>query len=181
MPDDDDALLAAARDDPDAFTAFYRRYERAMLAFFYRRTEDAELAADLTAEVFAGALVSCGRYRPGAAPASVWLFGIAQHKLISSRRRGRVEDRARRRLRMAPIELQDADLDRIEREAGAGAVLALLEELPEDQREAVRARVLDDRSYEELAQQLQCSQAVVRKRVSRGLAALRDQLGEEIG
>ncbi len=42
--------------DPGAFAAFYRRYERAMLAYFQRRTHDAELAADLTAEVFAAAL-----------------------------------------------------------------------------------------------------------------------------
>jgi RNA polymerase sigma-70 factor (ECF subfamily) len=177
----DDALLMAAARDPAAFTGFYRRYERAVLAYFYRRTGDPELAADLTAEVFAAALIACARYRPGSAPASAWLFGIAQHKLVSSRRRGRVEDRARRRLRMDPIELDDADLERIEREAGAGAVLALFEGLPRDQREAVRARVVDDRPYEEIARELRCSQAVVRKRVSRGLANLRDRLGEETG
>jgi RNA polymerase sigma factor (sigma-70 family) len=175
----DDQLLAAAATNADAFTAFYHRYERAVLAFFYRRVGEPELAADLAAEVFAAALVACARYRPGPAPASAWLFGIAQHKLVSSRRRGRVEDRARRRLRMDPIELDDADLDRIEREAGAGAVLAMLEQLPEEQREAVRARILEDRSYDEIAQDLRCSQAVVRKRVSRGLASLREQLGEE--
>jgi hypothetical protein len=62
----DEAILSAASGgDPDAFTAFYRRYERAMLAFFYRRTGDAELAADLTAEVFAAALELCGRATPG--------------------------------------------------------------------------------------------------------------------
>ena len=41
-----------------------------MLAFFLRRTRDAELAADLTAEVFAAVLLGCRRYRPGAAPAA---------------------------------------------------------------------------------------------------------------
>ncbi len=72
-----------------------------------RRTSDPELAADLGAEVFAAVLASSARYRPRKAPAHAWLFGIAEHKLASSRRRGRVEDRARRRLRMAPIELED--------------------------------------------------------------------------
>jgi RNA polymerase sigma-70 factor (ECF subfamily) len=152
-----------------------------VLAYFYRRTGDAELAADLTAEVFAAVLQSCVRFRPGPVPASAWVFGIAQHKLASSRRRGRVEDRARRRLRMAPIVLDDEDLERIEREAGTGTLMALLEELPADQRDAVRARILEDRPYEEIARTMRCSKAVVRKRVSRGLAALRDQLGEETG
>jgi len=176
----DERVLSAAARDPVAFATFYRRYERSMLTFFVRRTGDPELAADLTAEVFAAALHACERYRAGEAPASAWLFGIAQHKLAKSRRRGVVEDRARRRLGMAPLILDDDDLERIERLAGGDDVVdGLLEGLPPDQRDAVRARILEERSYEEIAGELRCSQAVVRKRVSRGLARLRDQLEQE--
>jgi RNA polymerase sigma-70 factor (ECF subfamily) len=175
----DDALITAASADAAAFTAFYRRYERALLAYFMRRTRDAELAADLTAEVFAAVLLAADRYRSREAPGSAWLFGIAQHKLASSRRRGRVEDKARRKLHMEPMMLDDDDLARIERDAGGSAALALLERLPADQREAVRAHIVDDRRYVEIAQRLQCSEAVIRKRVSRGLATMRKQLGEE--
>ncbi len=176
----DDRVLLAAVSDGEAFAVFYRRYERPVLAFFLYRVGDPELAADLTAEVFAAALASLSRYRPGRAPASAWLFGIAQHKLAKSRRRGRVEDRARRRLGMAPLVLEDADLERVERFVGTEiTATGLLEGLPTDQRDAVRARVLDDRSYEEIAGRMRCSEAVVRKRVSRGLARLRDRLGEE--
>src|ERR1700753_4174549 len=114
----DDQLLVAADRDGAAFTAFYQRYERTMLAFFLRRTHDAEVAADLTAEVFAAVLLACRRYRPGAAPDSAGLFAIAQNKLADSRRRGRVEDAARRRLGMAPIVLDDDDLRRVEACAG---------------------------------------------------------------
>ncbi len=176
----DDHVLAASASDPRAFSTFYRRYERPVLAYFVRRTRDPEVAADLTAEVFASALAACSRYRPNRAPASAWLFAIAQHKLARSRRRGVVEARARRRLGMDPISLDDEDLERIEALAGEDdAGLRLLAELPPEQRDAVRARVLEDRSYEEIASELRCSTAVVRKRVSRGLARLRDQFGEE--
>ena len=176
----DDRVLATAASDPAAFAVFYRRYEGPMLAFFFRRTSDPELAADLTAEVFAAALAACVRYRPGEAPASAWLFGIAHHKLAKSRRRGVVEDRARRRLGIEPVSLVGEDLERIQRLGeSAEALTGLLDGLPADQRDAVRARVLDDRSYEEIAGELRCSSAVVRKRVSRGLARLRDQLGKE--
>jgi hypothetical protein len=41
-----------------------------MLVFFLRRTSSAELAADLTAEVFAAALASSRRFRPGKNPAA---------------------------------------------------------------------------------------------------------------
>ena len=151
-----------------------------MLGFFVRRTADPELAADLTAEVFAAALDACARYRAGEGPASAWLFGIAQHKLAKSRRRGVVEDRARRRLGMEPLILDDEDLERIDRlAAGDDGAEALLQGLPTDQRDAVRARILEDRSYDEIAGALRCSPAVVRKRVSRGLAHLRDQLERE--
>ncbi len=180
MIDDDDRQLVAAVSDASAFAAFYRRYEPAMLAYFLRRVGDPELAADLTAEVFATALEACGRYRPGKAPASAWLFAIAAHKLATSRRRGRVEDRARRRLGMAPVALEDEDLERIEQIAGAqDRVIAALAGLPADQRDAVVGRVLDERDYGELAAHLRCSESVVRKRVSRGLAQLRDRLQEE--
>ena len=178
----DDRVLAAAAGDPGAFATFYRRYEHSLLAFFVRRTGDPELAADLTAEVFAAALDGCSRYRAGEAPASAWLFGIAQHKLAKSRRRGVVEDRARRRLGMSPLTLDDEDLERIEHIAGNDdAVEGLLEALPAEQRDAVRARILEERSYDEIAGALRCSPAVARKRVSRGLARLREQLGKESG
>jgi RNA polymerase sigma-70 factor (ECF subfamily) len=55
----------------------------------------------------------------------------------------------------------------------------LLDSLPVEQREAVRARVLEERSYEQIATDLECSKSVVRKRVSRGLARLREQLGDQ--
>lgn len=175
----DERLLLSAPEDDQAFAAFYRRYERPMLAYFLRRTRDPELAADLTAEVFAAALMSSRRFRAGRAPASAWLFAIAEHKLSHSRRRGSVEDRARKRLRMEPLTLEDADLARIEQLGTEASLMSLLDGLPAEQRDAVRARVLEERSYEQIAGELRCSQSVVRKRVSRGLARLREQLGDQ--
>ncbi len=179
----DEQLLAAARRQPEAFAAFYRRHEKAMLVFFLRRTPTPETAADLTAEVFAAALSSLGRFRPGKAPAVAWLYAIANHKLASSRRRGSVEDRARRRLRMEPLVLTDDALDRVEALADAERSREVLEQLlsnlPPEQREAVRSRVLEERPYEEIAGDLKCSQAVIRQRVSRGLNSLRTELSKE--
>jgi RNA polymerase sigma-70 factor (ECF subfamily) len=42
----------------------------------------------------------------------------------------------------------------------------------------VLAHVVEDRDYAEIADHLRCSESVVRKRVSRGLAALRVRLQE---
>jgi len=177
----DEALLVEGRRDPAAFGVFYARRVDAVLAFFLRRTADRELAADLTAETFAAALASLGRYRPDRYGALAWLFTIAHRKLVDSIRRGQVEDRARRRLRLDPLVFTDADLDLVEqRAAGAAGDLALLalERLSAEQRVAIRGRVLEEAEYEELARRLSCSEAVVRQRVSRGLAELRTRMKE---
>jgi RNA polymerase sigma-70 factor (ECF subfamily) len=175
----DDRLLALTPSQPAAFAVFYRRHERPVLAFLRHRTGDAELAADLAAETFAAALVAARRFRPGREPALAWLFGIARNKWLHARRRGAVEDRARRRLRMEPLVLDDDDLERIDRLATSEWATTLLDELPADQAQAVRERVVEERSYEQIAATMHCSPSVVRKRVSRGLATMRAAIEEE--
>jgi RNA polymerase sigma factor (sigma-70 family) len=172
----DDELLTAG--GADGFSIFYRRHVDAILHYHARSTGNAEAAADLTAETFAAALEAKRRFRPGGPPARAWLFGIAVKKLADYRRRGYADDRTRRRLGMERVEPSDADLRRIEALAGDVGVASLVEELPEDQRQAVTARVLQEREYGEIAAELRISEAGARKRVSRGLAALRGRVKE---
>jgi RNA polymerase sigma-70 factor (ECF subfamily) len=68
------------------------------------------------------------------------------------------------------------DRQEIEYLGGASAV-ELVEELPRDQRTVVAARVIQERSYEDIARELAVSEQAVRKRVSRGLTVLRRRLG----
>lgn len=75
------------------------------------------------------------------------------------------------------IELRSDSMRRVDQLVqGDTWVADLLTRLPEDQRQAVRARVLEERSYEEIAAELETSSLVVRKRVSRGLVRLRTEL-----
>lgn len=174
----DAQLLAAADCDADAFARFYERHETLVIGYLMRRVRDPETAADLTAEVFAAALDAASRYRPDGPSAAPWLLAIAHNTLVSSLRHGRVEDAARRRLGMLEvIELRAESMRRIDRLVEGDAwVLDVLDRLPADQRDAVRARILDERSYEDIAEELQTSPLVIRKRVSRGLARLRKEV-----
>jgi RNA polymerase sigma factor (sigma-70 family) len=174
----DEVLLSLAFEDEGAFAAFYARHERPVAAFFVRAVGSGQLAAGLTAEVFAEALDSARRFDPGLGTGSAWLFGIARNLLARSRERGRVEDRARRRLGMPVLALDDELIERIEAAAGDRRAVELLGELPGEQRDAIVARVVDERGYGEIARELRCSESVVRKRVSRGLATLRARLRE---
>jgi RNA polymerase sigma factor (sigma-70 family) len=177
----DAALLSAiAARDGAAFAIFYRRHVPTVLAYLMRETRDPETSADLAAEVFAAVLLAARKYVVQGESATPWVIGIARNKLLMSFRRGRVEARARLRLGFEAVTLDDGDLDRIAQVAnsGSGTLLRLVEDLPEDERFAVRSRVLDERPYREIATELRCSEMVIRKRVSRGLARMRDQLEE---
>jgi RNA polymerase sigma-70 factor (ECF subfamily) len=176
----DGALLSASRSNPDAFAAFYDRYETAVVGYMLRRTRSAETAVDLASEVFASALAAAHRYRSTEPSAAPWLFAIAHNTLNDSLRRGQVEARARQRIGIRDaVEYGSDELERIEAQVSQSDwLIGLLDRLPAEQREAVRARVLDERDYGDIASELQTSELVVRKRVSRGLAALRENLEE---
>lgn len=79
--------------------------------------------------------------------------------------------------------MTDASLERIEAIIDPrhpdNPMLALLDELPPEQRDAVRAHVLDERTYAAMASERGVTEAVVRQRVSRGLKRLRLTLKEK--
>jgi RNA polymerase sigma-70 factor (ECF subfamily) len=74
--------------------------------------------------------------------------------------------------------VDDAELARVEEIADRGAAEAALVGLPPAQRDAVLARVVQEKPYAEIAAQMRCSELLVRQRVSRGLRAMRDQMKE---
>jgi DNA-directed RNA polymerase specialized sigma24 family protein len=98
MPTDAE-LLAAARTDAGAFRRLYDRHADAIHRFHLRRTRQHQTALELTAETFAQAWISRGRFRDLAGgSARPWLYGIAQHVLVASVRKGRLERTATDRL-----------------------------------------------------------------------------------
>jgi RNA polymerase sigma factor (sigma-70 family) len=171
----DTELLVAARTCSEPFGAFYERHIASVLAFFRRRVPGPEEAFDLAAETFAAALTSVPRFEPGPEPPQAWLFAIARNKLSEALRASRIQDDARRALEMQPIALDDEATELIEAMA-SGPAVELLDTLTAEQREAIKAHHLEDRDYAEIAADLRCSESVVRKRVSRGLAALHAQI-----
>ncbi len=172
----DDADLQGLHADADSFAAFYVRFERPVLGFFMRCVGRPDLAADLMAETFARALEGLDSYDPARGRADQWLFGIARHVLSASLRAGRVEAQARQRLGMPALVLDDHAVETIERLSSSECAL---EALPDEQRFAVSAHVIHERSYSEIASEMECSEALVRQRVSRGLRALRIRLAGE--
>jgi len=165
--------------DADQLGAAYARDARRLLVWFTRRTYDAQLAVDLVAETYARAFEGRRRFAADAGDAdavAAWTWGIARHVLQDALRRGGRERRALRRLGVQAPVLTDEEQARVEQLAELGAlrtaVAAALAELSEEQREAVRLRVVAELGYPQIAARLGISEQAVRARVSRGLRAL---------
>jgi RNA polymerase sigma factor (sigma-70 family) len=172
----DEELLTSG--GAQGFGLLYERRHALIRGYLRRRIGSRpDLVLDLVGETFARALERREQFDPRRGPAIVWLLGIARHLLLDAVRDGRVADESRRRLGMERILIEDDQLALIERD-GESDLQRALWGLPIEQREAVEQRVLEEEPYAAIAARVGRSEQVVRKRVSRGLAALRQNIEE---
>ncbi len=166
----DAQLLGRSDRDPSAFRELYDRYAEGINRYLRARTGDEQAALDLTAETFAQAWLSRGRFRDQlGGNAGPWLFAIARNKLLMSVRSARIEARARERLglelpRVATTTPEERWLE------GLDEALA---DLPDAQREALRLRVDEDLAYDEIGAAMGTTPEAARVRVHRALSSLR--------
>lgn len=176
----DAELLIASRDDPTAFAELYERSSESILGYFYRRTWDPRASADLVAETFAAAWLRRGTYRERDGSPNAWLFGIAKRELGRYRRRRKIEFRAVKHLGVEVPQLGNDSIERIEEMVDAQAFRGELEDalkrLSASERNAVQLRVIDDRSFKEVGDQLGCSEGAARVRVYRALRKMADAM-----
>ena len=165
--------------DADSFALLYDRHVGALFAWARSRVGDH--AADLTAEVFARAWLCRATFRDQAGgSAAPWLYGIAHNVLRDSLRRRRVEDRARVRLGLPRTVAPDPEYEAVEgRLSLPEAALRAISALPERERELLDLRIVQERSYMDIAKRLRCTPQAARLRVSRTLQRLNLALGGE--
>jgi RNA polymerase sigma-70 factor (ECF subfamily) len=84
--DPDAVLVAAARDDPQAFLALYDRYFDRVLGYVRVRIRDAATCEDVVSTVFTTALGQLRRFR-GDGSFAGWLFQIARNSVRDVQRR----------------------------------------------------------------------------------------------
>jgi RNA polymerase sigma-70 factor (ECF subfamily) len=161
----------------DVLGGIFAEHGDRLVSYFMRRTFDAEASFDLAAETFAEAVACRDRFVGDISEHAVaWLYGIARNQLHSFSRRGAVERRALHRLGLERPALSLDDIDRIAHEAGLEELRSVVQtsmaELPEHHREALRLRVLEDRTYTETAATLEISEQTARAHVSRALRRL---------
>lgn len=172
----DEELLVSG--GAQGFALLYERRYPLIRGYLRRRVgPHPDLVLDLVAETFARALERRDQFDAQRGTVVGWLLGIAHHLLLDAVRQGRVADASRRRLGMERIVVESEQLGCGEREATSELEISL-SALPLEQREAIERRVLEEEPYALIAARIGCSEQVVRKRVSRGLAALRRRMKE---
>lgn len=170
----------------DAVERLYERHADRLLAFFTRRTADPQIAADLWAETFAQTVAGQRRRQTLSGDPdndAALLYAIAHRQLAQYYRRGYAEQRAMAKLGLERPELGGDPAAALEHLVDLGdlrdTVGAAVAQLPEGTRDAVRLRIVDQRTYADVADRLAISEQAARARVSRGLKALQDLLQQD--
>jgi RNA polymerase sigma-70 factor, ECF subfamily len=176
---DPDPLLLkrSAKGDEEAFTALYRRHAGVLYRFALRMTASAWGAEEIVQDVFMTLVREPGKYDSARGTLLAFLFGIARNKVMKHNERlpreislvERHEDGSG-----GGITLRDSfnpamwteQRERLEK------VRAAVMELPLEFREAVVLCELEEMSYLEAAQTLDCPIGTIRSRLHRGRALL---------
>jgi RNA polymerase sigma-70 factor (ECF subfamily) len=173
---DEELLRLMLAGDGDAFEALYDRRQGGVYRFALRMSGSAELAEDVTHDVFIALMRDGNQFDPARGSVAAYLLGIARHCALKRLRRERsfvsISDGAEEG-EDAPISLDKrlvsdadpfADLTRNETiDMVRQAILAL----PEHYREVVALCSLGEMSYEQAASVIGCPVGTVRSRLNR--------------
>lgn len=163
----------AARDDD--FRRLYASHFDAVLGFGLRRTDRPEDAADMTSETFLIAWRRLAHVPPGDA-ARPWLYGVARRVLANQRRgdgrRAALGERLRLQVAQAVSDLSEDVVHRAD-------VTGAMKRLSARDEEVLQLHLWEGLEPREIGEVLGLPGTVVRPRLSRAKARLRDLLGND--
>jgi RNA polymerase sigma-70 factor, ECF subfamily len=174
------ALLAqVARQDADAFAAFYDRTSPVLFAIANSILRDATLAEDVLQEVYLQIWNKAEVYDPALGKPISWCIAITRHKALDRLRSTKRRELAHENFGVATVD------DSVESNSGAAgvelrdaAILAkdALGRLPENQRRAIELAFLQGLPHAEIAESMEQPLGTVKAWIRRGLIELREQL-----
>jgi RNA polymerase sigma-70 factor, ECF subfamily len=178
---ENELLQSMLTGDEGALAELYRRSQKSIYRFAYQMCGSAAVAEDVTQEVFMVLLREGHTFDPARGSLTAFLLGVARNHVLRRLRRERfyvaLPEASESDQRMSQTLVVDAgpldELSRTERiELVRRAVLAL----PEKYREVVVLCDLEETTYLEAAEILQCAVGTVRSRLHRGRALLLEKL-----
>ena len=179
--DDQELLRRMAEGDEAAFGALYSRYRRRIFRFAWHMSENNAMAEEITQEVFMHFIKNPKGYDPAKGPLPAYMYGVTRNLVRNTLRRSPHElSITDEMLEVHEEEFTDrydvlAELTRTELlECLRKSILAL----PEQYREVLVLRDLEQVGHRETAELLQCSLGTVASRLHRARTLLRMRLRE---
>jgi len=174
--DPDLPAVLAAQADGAAFATLYRRYLDRVYGYAFYQLGDHHDAEDVTERIFLAALRALPDFRDQGSTFRAWLFRIAHNTIANAHR-----SRARRRTEPLPDDFQRAapDADPAGQVALADElreIRRVVAEMPDDRRQVILLRFVDDLSTAEIAEVLDRSPGAVRVLLHRSLRDLAARL-----
>nr|WP_240741905.1 sigma-70 family RNA polymerase sigma factor [Deinococcus sp. KSM4-11] len=187
MPDAPADLLPTERygrlvaGDEAAWYEFVQEYEGRMYGYLYRLEGNSDDALDLTQEVFYRAWRSIRTFRPGERVLP-WLYQVARNTQIESHRRKQLQrfslEEAREDVGFEVTSAARSPVQAAESADAQDRVQRALLKLPEEYREAVVLRFVEDLPYEEIAQIQGVAVGTAKSRVFRAKEQLAQLLAD---
>jgi RNA polymerase sigma-70 factor (ECF subfamily) len=178
--DVDRSAVVAARRDPRAFEALYRKYVAQVYNFALYELRDTHAAEDLTAQVFMRALDGLPGFREQSEPPDssfrVWLFQICRNAIANERRRTRRHPEAPLDLAFELASAEDVQTEALDREQ-LSLAWELIDQLPTERRQALVLRFVEEMSTREIGEVLGRSEGATRVLIHRALRTVAAQIG----
>jgi RNA polymerase sigma-70 factor (ECF subfamily) len=179
---DQEMIAQIGRRDQDAFSALYDRLSGPLYSLAFKMLGDASDAQDALQEVFVQIWSRANTYDPEKSSVFSWAVLLTRSRAID---RLRARDRRLRVVVESTAENKVAEAtdastvesaaDTANKKDEAAHVRSLLNNLPEDQRQAIELAFFGHRTHHEIAAQLGQPLGTVKARIRRGLLKLREQ------
>jgi RNA polymerase sigma factor (sigma-70 family) len=191
VEDSDDALmLRYAAGDVRAFETLYLRHEVKLWRFIYRSVCNQASADELMQDVWFAVVQAANRYQP-TARFTTWLFTLAHHRVIDRHRRSKSQlareaapegahEEGDRSIEQLPAGASSDPLRQAQSMQHTNALIAAVEQLPPEQREAFLMQAEGELSVEEIAAATGVSFETVKSRLRYARSRLKQILQEYV-
>lgn len=169
-------LRRAAKGDEEAFATLYRRHQAVLYRFAMRMTGSAWGAEEIVQEVFLLLVRDPNKYESERGTLAAFLFGVARNRILKhlerSPREVALEGPGEEGTLSSALQDHRTPAAWVEHRERMERVRAAVLELPPEFREAVALCDLEEMSYEDAAERMDCPIGTVRSRLHRGRALL---------
>jgi len=167
--------IAEARDRA-AFAAIFNHFGPRLKSFVMRQGSDPQLAEEVVQETMVKIWHKAGQFDPQKASASTWIYTIARNMRIDLLRKMNRPEPDMNDPAMTP----DPDpmaYDVIALDQEAELMKKSLAALPEDQQRVLQLAYFEDKTHNEVAQELNVPLGTVKSRIRLALKRIRTELG----